>query len=486
MKFRAFVGLVCLLLTVFCAAAAGVDYRPFEMGFRYCPHGPSFDEVEATWEKIHTHGDLVCLQLDGGIPWPEAYAETAYHENLYGSLYWLKTNLRSDEKLYLAVTPLNMARDDLAEYWGESTAMARTGDWATAQFDDPMVILAYSNWCLYLINRFQPDYFNYGVELGLMVHNNPAKWAKLLTLASQVYANIKAVHPDLPTFISWSFLYPQGSDEQNLMDGHFPEILPYTDYVGVSVYPYLIWDIEDPETLPANWLSHAVTLGEGKPIAITETGWIAENLDGADLDRIGTPEYQDAYVARLLQDAQALDVVFVTWLFAIDYDNMWATLSGQAAEQTLLWRDSGLYDGNVSPRPGLTTWNTWFGYPLARFAFTIMPHGGSFNEGDTLSLSVSFTGAVGEGQCQWMKNGEDLDGATGSTFVRTNLVEDDSGEYSVRVTDEANRVYVSSVAVVSVFPEGALPLAGLFGTCAMIAGLALAGGVAVRKARHRC
>jgi hypothetical protein len=120
----------------------------------------------------------------------------------------------------------------------------------------------------------------------------------------------------------------------------------------------------DPANLPADWLTQARDLAPGKPFAIAETSWIAEDLVVTNwgVNIPATPENQRAYLERLMAECVAGDALFVNWFVIIDYDELWRTAfaSGDLAR---LWRDTGLFDETLTPRPALTLWDQWLARP---------------------------------------------------------------------------------------------------------------------------
>jgi hypothetical protein len=140
------------------------------------------------------------------------------------------------------------------------------------------------------------------------------------------------------------------------------------DAVGVSVYPYVFFnhaDKGDPANLPANWLSQIQALAGNKEIAIAETGWIAERLTipffGVDVD--SNADMQAAYLNELFAAAEILDARFIVWFALVDFDALWNGVLGQDPVAHI-WRDIGLYDENLNPRPALDIWQAKLSQPV--------------------------------------------------------------------------------------------------------------------------
>jgi hypothetical protein len=342
--------------------------RPFHMGFTTWPYGASDEARHETYAMVKQHGDLMGFHLDNGIPWPEALAGTAYHPNFERELDAMLKEKQDGKAVYLGFAPLNNDRDGVASYHGQSGGMPLPPPWDTYGFGDQEIIDAYSHYCIDMIGRFEPHYVNIGIEvLEGLAKKKPEQWPDFARFIEAVYGNIKAVHPEVPIGISMGVFEP-GTHDYDIVAKAFEDIRPFMDYVGISTYPYSgpPWGPGDgnPNHLAGDWLSKIRTLVDDMPIAITETGFIGEDIKVPLLnwDIHGSPQWQDDYVTRLLSDARRLDALFVVWWAVADFDKLYETFSGWAADVAAIWRDTGLYDGKLQPRPGLTTWDKWLAY----------------------------------------------------------------------------------------------------------------------------
>ncbi|MBD3174803.1 MAG: hypothetical protein GF320_06470 [Armatimonadia bacterium] len=344
------------------------ESRAFAMGFTPWPYDFTLEAVQQTYVDITQAGDLICHHLDDGVPWREALDGEDFPAPVEESLLLRLRATPASHVVYLACTPMGLDRKSLASRWDEESNMERTGEWAEAGFDDPRVIEAYGNWCLRLIERFEPDYFCYGIEVDADLSAEDPSFPGLVALFEATYRRVKTAHPELPTFLSFCTQgYGQSAERRRAVD---EALEPYTDLVAISTYPFvgpaLGGQRANPEPLPDTWLQDKAAFAPGKPIAVAETGFMAEDLvmetHGVHIE--GRPEWQAAYVRKLLRAAQAADAEFVVWFNVRDYDQAWDRLAEMGLDEVFkTWRDCGLKDGEGAPRPAMKVWGDWLDVP---------------------------------------------------------------------------------------------------------------------------
>jgi len=340
--------------------------RSIDLGFTPWPYDATTAAVSYVYSEAALRGDFIAHHLDGGIPWQEALDGTPYSAELEAEISARITGTPTGMRSYLAISPLNGGRNGLADYWGTGTNQPLPAPWDSRALDDPNVINAYINFASDLIQRFDPDTFNLGIEASELAVNDLAAFDDLVDFTAAVSAELRTRFPNLQLMISVALKDP-GSVNAALLRTELPRLIQHIDIVGVSVYPYVFFDHPDrgdPANLPTNWLSQVVDLADGKPIAIAETGWPAEDLTipTFSVDFPSTPAFQDAYVSTLFTAAEALDAEFIVWFFLVDYDDLW---NGALAQDPVarIWRDTGLFDENLNPRPALDTWMNYFRTP---------------------------------------------------------------------------------------------------------------------------
>lgn len=343
------------------------DTRSFELGFTPWPYDATVAAVNFVYSEAATRGDFIAHHLDGGIPWEEALTGAAYSTEVEAEIATRLGNTPANMRTYLAISPLSGGRDALAGYWGTATNQPLTPPWDTRGFDDPNVIAAYTNFSADLIQRFDPDYFNLGIEVSELAINDIGAFNQLEIFTESVADSLRTQFPGLQLMLSVALKSP-GSAEAATIQAELPRLVQHVDVVGISVYPYVFYnhaDKGDPANLPSDWLNQINAVAGGKPVAIAETGWVAEDLTipvfGVDVQSDAMK--QDDYLSALFSAAESLDARFIVWFSLVDFDALWnGVLQQDPVAQ--IWRDTGLYDENLNQRPALDTWQNELAKPL--------------------------------------------------------------------------------------------------------------------------
>lgn len=344
--------------------------RSFYMGFTPWPYDFDDAAIKYTDQTIQAHGDLVLFHLDNGVPWPEALSGQAFPKAMQTDLDHMKA-ISSGKKVYVSASPLAHNRTDLALYWSTDTHQPLPSNWRSLAIDDPQVVRAYSQYCKRLIEFFQPDYFAYAIEVNGGLNRTHKNWPRLLKLVAAVYSDLKKTYPQRTIFLTLQ----TGTFETTWADQWEmnKELVKHTDLIGVSTYPLIVPGKLSPtdanvDYIPSNWFSQMRTLATGKPWAITETGYVAENITFAGKNLRGTELWQARYVDLLLKQANTLQAEFVAWFVVRDYDRGMKTLQkmGSVAAAAFVWKDMGLVEGEGRPRAGLKIWDAWRKVPVKK------------------------------------------------------------------------------------------------------------------------
>jgi GTPase SAR1 family protein len=348
--------------------------RSFHMGFTttwttdFATRAGEPPEAVERMHKIATeHADMIAYHREAyDIPWPESLAVRPRPET---ESTLRKSRLKTGPKVYLAVTPLSFpSRNALAPYWGKQETAESRSVWERQNFDDPKIIAAYTDYCRRMIREFEPDYMAYGIEVNTLAGSNPTGFRKFLVMTKQVYEVLKRENPDLPIFLTFQIDgYHHDKEKQSTI---IRQLLPYTDYMAVSCYPYMRG--YTPDNLPKDWFSEVAELAPSKPFAIAEAGYPSEDVVGKlvgdkDVRVRANTQWQARYARFILEETNRLNGKFVVWFFFHDYDAFLDRFRGEELKKVQFlrwWRDNGMVDADGNPREALGIWDEWLKLPL--------------------------------------------------------------------------------------------------------------------------
>lgn len=338
--------------------------RTFYMGFTPFPYAFTAEGIQDTKKLISENADAILFHMDEGIPWNEIHDNGKFNKKAEQEFGSKLENAPANAKIVTAVTPLNGDRTGIAGYWGESGNEPMTGIFKDKTFDDPLIIKTYIDYCKAVIRKVKPVYFIYGIEVNLIGKNRPELWPQFADLCKETYTSLKKDFPDLPLMFSiqlGDFYEQEAKDRENLA-----LIMPYTDFLAVSCYPFNFSGNTAPDKIPADYFSKIRSLAPEKPFAIAETGYMAEDMviKSANIEYKSNEDYQKKYVDFLLNAAQKEQAKFIFWFIPRDYDELWLTLEKSGAPEWFkLWKDNGLVSGDGKVRKALGVWKEWLDRP---------------------------------------------------------------------------------------------------------------------------
>ncbi|MFT3911977.1 MAG: hypothetical protein QM737_21310 [Ferruginibacter sp.] len=337
--------------------------RNFYMGVTPWPAAYSTDAVNQSYAFINDHCDIVSHHFDEGIPYEEAFNNSAMPARLQQDVLDRKTKTQQGKKILLSVAALSITRTQKAPY---STLADNVPDsiktkWSQLAFNDAKVVTAYVNFISYLADQLNPVYINYGVESNCQDWT-AADFILYKDFLSKVYQQLKTSHPSIPLFVSFIV-----SEDARALS-YASQLVEYTDFLALSAYPYTSVSSSangntDPSLFPADYFTRFTNLAPGKPFGFAETGYAAENLviPSFNLNKQCTPAWQDAYLQMILKFCNERDSRFLIWFCHEDYDKLadYFMQNGLYIDLMGLWRDTGLTDENGVQRPAYNTWLGW-------------------------------------------------------------------------------------------------------------------------------
>jgi hypothetical protein len=203
------------------------------------------------------------------------------------------------------------------EQWGP-----RCYDFATAA-DGAALRQAWTRYVAWMVNRFEPEWVNVGVELNLFAVACPAAWAGMVATERAGYDAAKAARPGVIAFpsIQLDTLYGRQQCPGGLgtcYDANFAQLADLSrDRFAVSLYPQGDPEWEHPADVPGDYLTRAADDAKER-LLIAETGWNSAAISGTYNGVCTTPKTftesdTDAWLARVLEAADARQADLVTW-----------------------------------------------------------------------------------------------------------------------------------------------------------------------------
>lgn len=341
-------------------------------GFTLFPYDLTPEASRRVTQLALPHSNLIAVHFDRCLPWAEALEDQPYPKWLRDDWREIRANMSSSHTVYIAVTPTHSDRRTLAPQCGASED--QPGELPRAirgkPYDDPAVKRAYVNYVRKAIDEFQPKYINIGIEISEMTLQYPDLWPQFEALYLHTLRALKASHPKVQVGLE---MVLQSLMHERVARAAKPAI-EQSDYLGISFYPYGYaygeaigaqalpkLSMSGPNKFeqwrtPLRWLRQYTR----KPIAICETGYTTKDvhLRQAGLRMPGNREQQRQFVRDLIDFAYRDQYLFVVWFILVDYERLLAKFP-DPPEVMKIWVNTGLFDGDVRPKPGWEEWKRW-------------------------------------------------------------------------------------------------------------------------------
>lgn len=309
----------------------GGPERAYRMGFSSLPRELNAESYEASLEFAQEYGDIVMIHRT--VPWQDFVPGASVSEETSSTTASERDAIDGDVALFFAIDPTDGAT-------GRDRLVDLPVSLAGKRFDDPDVRAAFVSYAEYVALNYKPAYMALGVEMNLYYEKNRDDFANFRSLYAQAYAAVKKQSPRTQVTVTLQY-----EDLQGLLpreDSHFASwelvraFQPELDFVGISTYPSFAF--ATPERIPPNYYTQLRAFADGLPIAIAEMGYASET--GQQGVNSGTEAEQQAFVERVLGEAEAVPLLFAVWL-AI-WDPTYARETAFAPFQHIgLLRDNG-------------------------------------------------------------------------------------------------------------------------------------------------
>jgi hypothetical protein len=353
-----------IAVTVVFLAAPAAQARTL-FGFTPFPYDATAEALSQVGQLLRDNASIHALHFDDGVPWEEMLANQPLPDKVQREWNDAARTAPAGRPLYLALTPLAKDRKSLAPGLGGKDGGL---PWSLklAPLDDKKVKAAYLEYVRRAVQHFRPTYLNIGIEAGELASRDAGSWPKYESLYLYVVDAIKREFPKVQVGMSFGLQALRKPEVAK----RAKRAAEASDYVCVSFYPHASPFGErfgDPALgagemawrEPLDWLRNYTR----KPLAVCETGYSTRTVTLKSFDNLtlrGDVELQQRYVRELAQIAQRDSYLFVVWFLAVDYDRLYERLGGDkpSNEVNLLWRNIGLWDGEMRPKPALREWQT--------------------------------------------------------------------------------------------------------------------------------
>jgi len=346
--------------------------RSYLLGLADNHYDITAEAIITGWGYIANDADMIVYHDDrDGLPWTEAYWDLEYPAEFQGRINSRKSaqaHLWNTHKRYLAVSPLNFMRDNIADQFNAEQHPEWQAFWQSQPLNSEVVKIAYYKHLSRMIEVYQPHYLTYAVEANIFINKQHGRWHEFVELADYIYTRLKQDHPQLKTMISFQAEeFYKGFDLFDAPYVHYQsmkQVFPFTDFMPISSYPYTLFN--KPEDMPEDYFTAIADLAPNKPLVIAETGWPAETL--RPYFQIDSNAWkQRNYWRRVMNDIQSRNGEFIISLLPRDYDAIWEKVFKFEPDALLLrlWRDMGLYAGDGTVRPAARLWKQRLKWPIA-------------------------------------------------------------------------------------------------------------------------
>ncbi len=202
-------------------------------------------------------------------------------------------------------------------------------------------------------SNYHPPYLFLGNENDAYFITHPKDYGRWVDFYNQAYDAIKAVSPE--TQVGPVFQYERLSGQGKFNQWTTPQWgaleahdLSKIDVLGITLYPWL--GSATPEEVPDNYLDPLIERIGDKPVAITETGWPAENL-GVPTAWESSQEAQLRYIDALQRILPSVNLKMLNWLHL---NPMVQTDANQVSWQ--IFSSISLRDSQGNKRPVYNAW----------------------------------------------------------------------------------------------------------------------------------
>ena len=220
--------------------------------------------------------------------------------------------------------------------WQKVDRSGIKGSWS---FTDQETASLFKKDMLRLVEAYNPDYINLGVEVNYYALTSSRGFRAFASTFRELKEEIKQEKPELKVGLSYQLELLYGhhngwgqSQTLTTLDNMLGDI----DFLGISTYPNMVSTNKQTDVLFSTKYLDSLSKAYAIPIGISETGVSSSLYDESQ---------RETYLKAIFQKANDLDLKFTIWGSMID-----------AAEDNV-WSDKiGLLDKNGTPKKEFSFW----------------------------------------------------------------------------------------------------------------------------------
>jgi len=205
-----------------------------------------------------------------------------------------------------------------------------------------------------IARKFQPQYLSLGLESNLLYLFQSNTFDLYVQSVREAYDEIKAVSPHTQVMNNFQLEHLKGQISLTGQEiaAHWQIIELFAgkmDLISFTVYPFLAY--KEVDEIPSDYLAE-IREHTSLPIIITETGWPSQDtVSGV----IGSQQAQIDYLTKLVQQADAIDVEMIIWVFP--HDAAFGIAEG-------IFDHLSLVDSDGNPKTGFEYWQAINSLPI--------------------------------------------------------------------------------------------------------------------------
>lgn len=338
-------------------------FEPGRTAYGFFPSPPkaSLESALQHFKDIGQHADFVLFQHP--VPW-QNFAESAdcNSQKCADIRNQMTLAVQNGLEAVYVVDPLNglNRREFLGLPFG----------WQ-ANFANPQVRAAFTNYTLWLVRQFHPRYLGLASEINTYMDAHPEDAANYVSLYHSVYALVKAEAPETQVFVTFQWedlnnLFASAAEGRQPYDTNWEQMEifePNLDVWVISSYPFVVFP--SGADLPADYYTPLLSR-TSKPLAVAEGGFTSRPNPPLPGDEQSQVDYLNAIHTQIGGER----LVFWVYLLLNDFDlDSYAKMmrqQGLSSENVTtlgLFASVGLRDFDGRPKPALQTWNSFRNIP---------------------------------------------------------------------------------------------------------------------------